>query len=89
MIRKKLGKSSAMASKYGVGQQVMVKPASNQSLPVRDSSLEPYVGQTGKVTDYHWISPRHGEVFYIYTVRIVDGNKKLVLYEDEIEAVLA
>ena len=31
------------------------------------------------------ISPRRSEVFYIYTVKFGDGEKEVVLHEDEIE----
>ena len=51
--------------------------------------MEPYAGQSGKVTNYYWITPPSGEVFYIYTVRIGTGYKEVVLHEDEIEAYIA
>ena len=75
-----------MAPKYEIGQTVRITPANNQRIPPRDSDIEPYVGQTGKVTDYYWISPSGGEVFYLYTVQVRTGHKEIVLHEDELEA---
>jgi hypothetical protein len=76
-----------MESKFHVGQRVKVKLAHEQSPSLRDSSVEPYVGKSGEVTDYYWISPSAGQAFFIYTVRISDENRKtIVLHEDEIEA---
>ncbi len=78
-----------MASKYEIGHKVRIKPVNDQTLSLRDCGIEPYAGQTGEITDYYWISPNVGEVFYIYTVRIGTGNKEVVLYEDELEAYIA
>ena len=78
-----------MASKLEIGQKVVITPAKSQPLSPRDSSLEPYAGRSGRVTDYYWISPNQGEAFYIYTVRIDDDQEEIVLHEDELEAYLA
>jgi len=76
-----------MAPKFQIGQKVVVKPTREQSVSLRDSSIEPYIGQAGEVTDYYWISPSASESFYLYTVRIGNtGRKTVVLHEDEIEA---
>ncbi len=75
-----------MESKYKIGQRVIAKPVKNQTLSARDSSIEQYVGQSGIVTDYYWIRPDAGEVFFIYTVKMGDGQEEIVLYEDEMEA---
>ena len=75
-----------MAPKYKVGQKIKIRPVHDESLGPRDSTLEPYAGQIGEVVDYYWISPRTGEIFYIYTVRVGSGNSELVLHEDEMEA---
>jgi hypothetical protein len=75
-----------MNPKYEIGQKVVLRADSKQTLPPRDSTLEPYVGQIGQVVDYYWISPRAGENFYIYTVRVGPGYKEIALHEDEIEA---
>ncbi len=75
-----------MESKYKVGQRVIAKPVKRQALSARDSSIEQYVGQSGIVTDYYWIRPDAGQVFFIYTVKMGDGQEEVVLYEDEIQA---
>jgi len=41
----------------------------------------------GTITNYHWINPPAGEVFYLYSLRVGNSNKEIVLYEDEIEPV--
>jgi len=74
-----------MAAKYEIGQKVIIRPVNNQNLEPRDCTIEPYAGQIGEVTDYYWISPRAGEAFYIYTVRVGTGYKEIALHEDEIE----
>ena len=75
-----------MGPRYEIGQRVVVKPVSEPDMSLRKSNMDPIAGQSGEVADYHWISPPGGEVFYIYEVRISNGHKEVVLYEDEIEA---
>ncbi len=76
-----------MAPKYMKGQKVTIVPAKNQPLSPRDSDIEPYIGQSGEVTDYYWMHPGTGEtVFCIYTVRIGNSKKEIVVHEDEMEA---
>jgi len=75
-----------MESKYKIGQRVIAKPDKSQTLSARDSSIEQYVGHSGIVTDYYWIRPSAGEVFFIYTVKMGDSQEEIVLYEDEMEA---
>ena len=74
-----------MPAEYDIGQKVAIKPAGGKSLSARDSDVLRYAGQTGEITDYHWIEPPAGGVFYLYTVRIDPGNKEIVLYADELE----
>ncbi len=78
-----------MGPRYKIGDRVIVTPAKEPSLSVRDSALDPYSGQTGEVTNYHWISLTTGKTFYIYTVRIGASHKEAVLHEDEIEPLTA
>ena len=85
IIRPKFCESNPMAKKYNIGQSVIIKPVKEQRMSPRSSDLEQYAGQTGKVTNYYWISPRNGEVFYLYTVQIDTGKKEIVLHEDEME----
>jgi hypothetical protein len=76
-----------MESKFHIGQKVKVKLVHERDLSLRDSSVEPYAGKSGEITDYYSISPNPGQAFFIYTVRISDENRKsIVLHEDEIEA---
>ena len=86
MIRETLGESRSVAPKYEIGQRVIITPADNRRLSHRDSDIEPYVGQSGKVTDYYWINSSSGEVFYLYTIQVRTGHKEIVLHEDELEA---
>jgi len=75
-----------MVPRYEIGQKVVIAPAKNQRLSPRDSDMEAYVGQSGTITDYYWISSNKGEVFYVYTVQIASGEKEVVLHEDELAA---
>ena len=77
-----------MNHKYEIGQKVIIRSNTNQSLSLRDCTIEPYAGQLGQVTDYYWITPRANAVFYIYNVRVGEGSKEIALYEDEIEAIV-
>lgn len=76
-----------MSAAYEIGDEVLIKQVNEQSLSIRESALRPYAGQTGKISNYHWIEPPTGEVFYLYTVRVGNTNKEIVLYEDEIKHV--
>ena len=74
-----------MSASYEVGQQVFIKPVTQQGSSLRDSTALAYAGKTGVVSDYYWMTPPSGEVFYLYTVRV--DNKEIVLYEDEISGI--
>ena len=74
-----------MAAKYGKGQKVVIKPVTAESLSPRDSDIAQYAGKSGEVTELYSISPRTGEIFYIYMVRVETDNKDIVLHEDEIQ----
>lgn len=75
-----------MAPKYEKGQKVIITPAKDVSLSPRDCDIRAYAGESGKVIDYHWITTRKGEVFYMYTVHIEAEDKDIVLHEDEMQA---
>ncbi len=77
-----------MNPKYEIGQKVIIKPVNDQPVSLRVSDIESYAGQIGEVSNYRWISPPTGQVFYIYTVRTGADYKELVLHEDEMEACL-
>jgi len=74
-----------MASKYQIGQKVIITPVKTQQISPRDAALEPYAGSVGKVTDYYWVSMGSGAgVFYIYTVVLEPEKKEIVAHEDEL-----
>ncbi len=77
-----------MSAKFGVGEKVIVRPISDQTLSARDAALESFDGQYGEIVGFYSISPSPGQVFYTYTVSIDPGGRKVVLHEDEIEAQL-
>ncbi len=74
-----------MSEKFVVGEKVIVRATNDQTLSARDAALESFEGQSGEVVGFHSISPTPGQVFYIYTVSVGPGDKKVVLHEDEIE----
>ena len=73
-----------MPATYNIGQEVLIKPVKEPGLSVREAALSPFAGMTGKVTNFYWIRPPTGKLFYLYTVQVGDSNKEIVLYEDEI-----
>ena len=76
-----------LVSKYQKGQRVLIRTAGNQQSTLRDSTLEPYAGRAGQITDYHWISPGVGQsFFYIYTVKMDTDSQEIVVHEDELES---
>lgn len=74
-----------MPAEYEMGQKVAVKPAGGEGVSAREDNVRRYAGQTGVITNYHWIEPPAGGVFYLYTVRIDRTDKEIVLYADEME----
>jgi len=76
-----------MPAIYEIGQEIMIKPVGKQSLSLRDDALLPYAGQTCTISDYRWIAPPTGGMFYLYTLRVGSSNKEIVLFEDEITQV--
>ena len=78
-----------MTARYRKGQKVVIKPINEGALTTRDSALQPYTGQIGKVTDYHWISiDRDTKVVYVYTVLVDSDQQEIVLHEDELQSVV-
>ena len=76
-----------MDPKYSIGQKVIIAPTGSQTFSARDATLENYIGQVGKITDYHWISTGFGQnIFYIYTVQTAGDRKQMVLHEDELRS---
>ena len=74
-----------MEPKYRIGQKVKVRELKSNSSALRDSEICKYANKTGIVTNYYFIRPNWGEVFYIYTVQVGQGQKDVVLHEDEIK----
>ena len=75
-----------MESKYKIGQRVIANPVKGEPMSARDTGVEQYAGQSGVVTDYYWIRPTAGQVFFIYTVKMAESQEEVVLYEDELQA---
>jgi len=82
-------KDNAVRPKYAVGQKVIIQPADEKGASQRENDINLYAGQVGEVSDYYWMSPRTGQVFCIYNVRVGLNRKEVVVYEDEIEACLS
>jgi hypothetical protein len=74
-----------MEPKYAIGQRVIIRPLSEPGPTHREADINRYAGQVGEVTDYYWISPPAGKLFYIYNVRVGAERKEIVVYEDEME----
>jgi hypothetical protein len=77
-------KQNVIKPRYVKGQRVIIKPVSEKGLTQRENDINLYAGQVGEVTNYYWISPRTGQIFYIYNVRVGKERKEIVVYEDEI-----
>jgi hypothetical protein len=67
----------------------MIQPVSEKGLTQREYDINMYAGQVGEISNYYWISPRTGQIFYIYNVRVGRERKEIVVYEDEMEACLS
>ncbi len=77
-----------MTPKYAVGQKVTITPVRDQAISLRDSALEPYAGERGRVTDFYWVTMNNGNTVYMYSVQVGPGKEKIVLHEDELEPCL-
>jgi hypothetical protein len=75
--------------KYLVGQKVILQPVSGPGASQRENDISEYAGQVGQVSNYYWISPRNGQVFFIYNVKVGEKRKEITVYEDEIEPCLS
>lgn len=74
-----------MEPKFKIGQKVTVIKLKSNPTALREGTISKYANKTGTVTNYYSISPHWGEVFYIYTVQISQGQKDIALHEDEIK----
>lgn len=75
--------------KYVVGQKVIIQPVSEPAGTQRENDINQYAGKVGEISTYYWISPRDGQVFYIYNVKVGEKKKEIAVYEDEIEPCLS
>ena len=82
-------KDNAVQPKYMVGQKVIIQPADDQGMTQRENDIVQYAGQVGVISNYYWMNPPSGQVFYIYNVRVGENMKEIAVYEDEIEACLS
>jgi hypothetical protein len=80
---------SGIKPRYVKGQKVIIKPVTETGLSQRESDINKYAGQVGEVSRYYWVSPRTGQVFYIYNVRVGKDKKEIVVHEDEMEPCLS
>jgi hypothetical protein len=78
-------KNNVVKPRYLKGQQVVIQPVSETGLSQRESDINKYAGQVGTVSSSYWISPRNGQIFYIYNVRVGANKQEIVVYEDEME----
>jgi hypothetical protein len=82
-------KQNVIKPRYIKGQRVIIRPVSEKGLTQRENDINLYAGQVGEVSNFYWISPRTGQVFYIYNVRVGRERKEIVVYEDEMEPCLS
>jgi hypothetical protein len=82
-------KNNAVKPRYVKGQRVIIKPVNEKGVTQRGYNVNEYAGQVGEISNFYWISPRTGQIFYIYNVRVGKERKEIVVYEDELEACLS
>ena len=82
-------RDNVMRPKYAIGQKVIIQPVTEKVPTRRENDINLLAGQVGEISNYYWISPRTGQVFYIYNVRVGKGRKEVVVYEDEMEPCLS
>jgi hypothetical protein len=79
-------KENVVKPRYVKGQKVVIQPVSEEGLTQREYDIYTYAGQVGEISNYYWISPRTGQIFYIYNVRVGKERKEIAAYEDELQA---
>jgi hypothetical protein len=82
-------KNNAVKPRYAKGQRVIIKPVNEKGITQRENNVNEYAGQVGEISKFYWISPRTGQIFYIYNVRVGKERKEVVVYEDELEPCLS
>lgn len=78
-------KQNEVKPRYIKGQKVTIKPVDEKGTTKREYSVNEYAGQVGEISNYYYISPRTGQIFFIYNVRVGKDRKEIVVYEDELE----
>jgi len=81
--------NNTVKPRYIKGQRVIIRPINEKGLTQRDYNVNEYAGQVGEIVNFYWISPRNGQVFFIYHVRVGKERKEVVVYEDELEPCLS
>jgi len=82
-------KQNKVRPKYVVGQKVIIQPVSEQGATKRENEINRYAGQVGEISNFYWINPRNGQVFYMYNVQVGEHRKEIAVYEDELEPCLS
>jgi len=81
-------KQNEVKPRFAKGQKVIIKPVDEKGTTRREYSVNEYAGQVGEISGYYYISPRTGQIFFIYNVRVGKEKKEIVVYEDELGPVL-
>ena len=81
-------KQNEVKPRFARGQKVIIKPVDEKGTTKREYDVNDYAGQVGQISNYYYISPRTGQLFFIYNVRVGSEKKEIVVYEDELEPVL-
>ena len=82
-------KQNEVKPRFIRGQKVLIKPITEKGVTQREYNVNEYAGQVGEISNYYWMTPRTGPIFFIYNVRVGREKKKeIVVYEDELEPVL-
>jgi len=81
-------KQNEVKPRYSKGQKVIIKPVDEKGTTRREFSVNEYAGQVGEISNYYFMTPPTGQIFFIYNVRVGRERKEIVVYEDELEPVL-
>ncbi|OGO20867.1 MAG: hypothetical protein A2Z15_04930 [Chloroflexi bacterium RBG_16_50_11] len=84
-----MAKQNEIKPRYVKGQKVIIKPVSEKGATRREGNVNEYAGQVGEISNFYYISPRTGQIFFIYNVRVGRERKEVVVYEDELEPCLS
>ncbi len=84
-----MAKQNEVKPRYVKGQKVVIKPISEKGATQREENVNRYAGQVGEISNFYYISPRTGQIFFIYNVRVGRERKEVTVYEDELEPCLS